>query len=150
MEADGILHRPLLGFPDSLPVWGVQVHDHPATPEEAAVCNRVWHDWVSGMKENESVATRYLTFILGFYVGQMIKRWWDQVKSMPDIDLVTNFMAGFVQLEFKDDMQARSSALDLKKKIVRYCLLKWTMCMSTLSVPLKEKFKTEENYTRKD
>ena len=42
---------------------------------------------------------------------------------MPDIDFVTNCMAGFVQLEFKDDMQARSSALDLKKKIVRYCLL---------------------------
>ena len=101
------------------------------------------------MKENESVATSYLTFILGFYVGQMIKRWWDQVKSMPDIDLVTNCMAGFVQLEFKDDMQARSSALDLKKKIVRYCLLSWTMCMSTVSVPVKEKFITEENYTEK-
>ena len=51
-----------------------QVHDHPETPEEAAVCNHVWHDKVTGMKENESVATSYLTFILGFYVGQLIKR----------------------------------------------------------------------------
>ena len=64
--------------------------------------DRVWHDWVNVMKTYESTATKYLTFILGFYVGQMIKRWWDQVKSLPQIELVTNCLAGFIQLEFKE------------------------------------------------
>ena len=36
-------------------------HDHVETEEESAECNCVWHDWVAGMKENESTATRYLT-----------------------------------------------------------------------------------------
>ena len=119
------------------------------TEEEAAVCNRVWHDWVAGMKENESTATRYLTFILGFYVGQMIKRWWEQVKCLPDVDSITNVMAGFIQLEFKDDVKAKDAALELKKKIVRYCLLSWTMCLAVISPPLHEKFKIGENYIEK-
>ena len=126
-----------------------QDHHQPQPPEEAAVCNQVWYDWVITMKENESVCTRYLTFILGFYVGQMIKRWWDQVIAMPDIDNITHAMAGFVQLEFNGDMDAREAARELRKKIVRYCLLSWTMCMASISMPLKEKFKEDENFKEK-
>ena len=105
-----------------------------------------------GIKENESTATRYLTFILGFYVGQIIKRWWDQGKSLPYIDSITNCMAGFVQLEFKDDEKSKDSSLGLKKTIVRYCLLSWTMCLAPLSPPLQEKFKSNnpgEKYIEK-
>jgi len=123
---------------------------HAESPEEAAICNRIWHDWVTKMKDNESTATRYLTFILGFYVGQMIKRWWDQVKSIPYIDSITNCMAGFVQLEFKDEeSKAKTAALELKKKVVRYCLLSWTMCLASISPPLKDKFRIGENYIEK-
>ena len=124
-------------------------HTEIETEQEAAVCNLVWHDWVAGMKENESTATRYLTFILGFYVGQMIKRWWEQVKCLPDVDSITNVMAGFIQLEFKDDVKAKDAALELKKKIVRYCLLSWTMCLAVISPPLHEKFKIGKNYIEK-
>ena len=124
--------------------------DHAESAEEAAQCNRIWHDWVITMQSNETTATRYLTFILGFYVGQMIKRWWDQVKSIPDIDSITNCMAGFVQLEFKDEeTKAKTAALELKKKIVRYCLLSWTMCFASISPPLKDKFKMGEHYIEK-
>ena len=123
---------------------------HAESAEEAAKCNRIWHDWVTKMKDNETTATRYLTFILGFYVGQMIKRWWDQVKSIPYIDSITNCMAGFVQLEFKDEeSKAKTAALELKKKVVRYCLLSWTMCLAAISPPLKDRFKIGEHYIEK-
>eukprot|EP00091_Calanus_sinicus_P006778 TRINITY_DN17528_c0_g1_i1.p1 TRINITY_DN17528_c0_g1~~TRINITY_DN17528_c0_g1_i1.p1 ORF type:complete len:262 (-),score=41.65 TRINITY_DN17528_c0_g1_i1:212-997(-) len=125
------------------------VHEDTEPEAEAAKCNRAWHDWVAGMKESESTATKYLTFILGFYVGQMIKRWWDQVKSLPDIDSITNCLAGFVQLEFGDDQKTQDSALRLKKKIVRYCLLSWTMCLSAISPPLHDKFSSGEKYIQK-
>jgi len=122
----------------------------PTEPEaEAAVCNRAWHDWVAGMKESEATATKYLTFILGFYVGQMIKRWWDQVKSLPDIDSITNCLAGFVQLEFDDNQKAQDNALRLKKKVVRYCLLAWTMCLAAISPPLHQKFESGDKYIQK-
>ena len=56
------------------------------------------------------------------------------MKSMPDIDSITHAMAGFVQLEFKDDMKARDAALELKKKIVRYCLLSSSAGKKTCNV----------------
>ena len=107
------------------------------------------------MHDQEETATRYLTFILGFYVGQMIRRWWDQIRTLPDIDSLTNCMAGFIQLEFKDDdkqkeNKAREAALDLKKTIVRYCLLSWTMCLSSISPPLKKKFNHWQVYIEKE
>jgi len=122
--------------------------------EDVAACNRAWHDWVTSMREDEATATKYITFVLGFYVGQVIKRWWDQVKDIPDIDSVTNCLAGFVQLEFKDEdekkrQQAADDALRLKKKIVRYCLLSWTMCLATISPPLKSKFSKADKFVEK-
>jgi len=108
-----------------------------------------WKEWVSTMKDHDSTATRYLTFILGFYVGQTIKRWWDQIRSLPYIEPITNCMAGFVQLEFQEDIKGKEAALELRKKIARYCLLSWTMCMATISPPLREKFKTGENFIEK-
>jgi len=125
-------------------------HSKPESEAEAATCHPAWHDWVATMRENESTCTRYLTFILGFYVSQMIRRWWDMIVSLPDIDSITNSIAGFVQLEFKDDeLNAKEAALVLKKRVVRYCLLSWTMCMATISPPLKEKFRIGEHYIEK-
>ena len=88
----------------------------------------------------------------------MIKRWWDQVQSLPQIELVTNCLAGFIQLEFKEEHSngqkvevatARVAARDLKKKIVRYCLLSWTMCLSSFSKPLQKKFNASDAYIKK-
>jgi len=116
---------------------------------DAAKCNRMWHDFVASMVEQESSAIKYLTFILGFYVSQMIKRWWDQVKSLPDIDSVTNCLAGYVQLEYGDEQMTQDNALRLRKKVVRYCLLAWTMSLASISPPLKEKFSTGHKYIEK-
>ena len=69
--------------------------------------------------------------------------------AMPDIDNITHAMTGFVQLEFNGDMEAKEAARELRKKIVRYCLLSWTMCMASISMPLKEKFKDDENFKEK-
>ena len=121
----------------------------PIPEAEAAKCYQRWHTWVNTMRTNESTAIKYLTFVLGFYVGQMIKRWWDQVRSLPDIDSITNCMAGYVQVEFKEDQEAQDSALRLRKKIVRYCLLSWTMCLASISPPLQAKFETGDKYVAK-
>ena len=69
--------------------------------------------------------------------------------AMPDIDNITHAMTGFVQLEFNGDMEAKEAARELRKKIVRYCLLSWTMCMASISMPLKEKFKDDEQFKDK-
>ena len=41
------------------------------------------------------------------------------------------------------------SALILKKKVARYMLLSWTMCLSSISKPLEDMIDTKEDYVRK-
>ena len=108
-----------------------------------------WNYTVKTMQNKEEVAMPYLIFFLGFYVGQLISRWWDQVKGLPYIETITNSISGFVQLEFQENEQEKACAAELRKTIVRYCLLSWTMCMTTVSKPLKAKFKTDEDFLRK-
>ena len=121
--------------------------------EELLMCNKIWLNWVQAMQKDEATATKYLTFVLGFYVGQMIKRWVDQVKAMPDLHSITNSLAGFIQLDFNSDgtvdVEKKTFALKLRKKILRYCLLSWTMCLATISSQFKGKFSTSDIYISK-
>ena len=56
---------------------------------------------------------RDLTFLLGFYVSTVAKRWWDQVSYLPEPDNLALFLNGVVIQD------ARQSVLYLKRKIVR-------------------------------
>ena len=40
--------------------------------------------------------------------------------------------------------------MDLRKKIARYCLLSWTMCLASISPPLGAKFKDGDQYLHKE
>jgi len=141
----GVTWRPLLFF--LVLYYAFQVFFR--VTDQQFLSNQDLTDWIKKMKKHDSTASKYLTFILGFYVGQMITRWWDQVKSLPYIDPITNSLSGFIQIEFKDDLKSKESALDLKKKIARYCLLSWTMCLAHVSHPLQLKFKTADKYIEK-
>ena len=65
--------------------------------------------------------TKILTFFLGFYVATMMKRWWDQISSLPDITPVAMALNGWVQ--------PLPNSLVLKKTILRYCLLSYNSVM---------------------
>ena len=60
-----------------------------------------------------------LTFFLGFFVVTMMKRWWDQVSSLPDIAQVAMVLNCLVP---EDSMHK-------KKTILRYCLLSYSAVM---------------------
>lgn len=74
--------------------------------------SKLWHDWVANMAGHEATATRYLTFVLGFYVGTMIKRWWEQVRTRPTIDPIINAVVGFVKCKEKGQEE---KALKMRK-----------------------------------
>ena len=42
------------------------------------------------------------------------------------------------------------TAQELRKTILRYCLLSWTMCLSRISASLKDKFKDAHVYNAKE
>ena len=59
--------------------------------------------------------SRILTFFLGFFVANMMKRWWDQVTTLPDITQVAMVLNGLVR--------SGKGSTSLKKTILRYCTL---------------------------
>ena len=66
-------------------------------------------------------ASKILTFFLGFYVANMMKRWWDQVSSLPDITQVAMALNGLVK--------TKEGSMTFKKTILRYCLLSYNAVM---------------------
>ena len=63
-----------------------------------------------------------LTFFLGFFVVTMMKRWWDQVSSLPDIAQVAMVLNCLVP-------EVPEHSMHLKKTILRYCLLSFSAVM---------------------
>jgi len=120
--------------------------------EESGECIERFPNLVKELKGFERTMVKLLVFILGFYVSQMIKRYWDQVKLLPEIEPVSNALAAFIQRDFKCDgseAEGEAAALELRKKIARYCLLSWTMCLSSICRPLNDKFNTTQQFIDK-
>jgi len=120
--------------------------------EKSKECKERFPNLVKEFKGFEKTMVKLLVFILGFYVSQMIKRYWDQVKLLPAIEPVCNALAAFIQRDFKSDgseAEGEAAALDLRKKIARYCLLSWTMCLSHICKPLHDQFNTAQKFIDK-
>ena len=103
------------------------------------------------LAETETTFTRILTFLLGFYVSFIFRRWWNQVSRVPTIDPCCLLLQGLLWCDpekGEDNVFVKEgvSVTRFKQTVARYCLLSWTMCMSMLSPPLYEKFKTPQDF----
>jgi len=78
-----------------------------------------------------------MSFILGFYLGIIIKRWWDQIlyMSWPDnvAILVSTIIVGQVEI-----------ARIMRRTIMRYVNLTITLAWRYISPPVKKRFSTYE------
>ena len=97
------------------------------------------NDWSGHEKEMQKV----LCLLLGFYVKTIIGRWRNQSSKLPSMEEVCGAVNGFV-LHKDEGKQAV-----FKRKIARYCLLSWTMCLTSISSGLKKKFDDERKYIEK-
>ena len=77
---------------------------------------------------------KVITFVLGFYVATMMRRWWSQISKLPDITQVAMALNGFVQPN-PDDSVEMIRASNLKKDILRYCMLSYSLLMIELTRP---------------
>ena len=109
--------------------------------------------------------TRIITFLLGFYVSMIGKRWWDQVlniwseilfeasfsqvSKLPDVDNLCLVLGGLVWAQPEHGPTSPEAALHFKKTIIRYALLSWTMCLARISSPFREQFDTVQDYFEK-
>ena len=116
--------------------------------------------------DHEKTMTRLITFLLGFYVSMIGKRWWEQVikkasilhnllillqvSKLPDTDNLSLVLGGLVWAQPEPGPTSAVAALHFKKTVIRYALLSWTMCLSRISTPLRIQFPTAEHYMDKN
>ena len=99
-------------------------------------------------REKEKNMTRILTFLIGFYVGFIIRNYWQSLRYLPTFDSLCLGMGSFVFVsrsvdESKYGIKIENVWISLKqfkKDIVRLSILSWTMCMCRISRSLKMKF----------
>eukprot|EP00092_Neocalanus_flemingeri_P011927 GFUD01012859.1.p1 GENE.GFUD01012859.1~~GFUD01012859.1.p1 ORF type:complete len:435 (-),score=93.53 GFUD01012859.1:908-2068(-) len=113
---------------------------------EHDVCVKRTKDYFKNWAAHFSTMTRLLTFLLGFYVSTICKRWWDQVSKLPDADNLGLVLGGLVWAQSEAEADA---ARDFKKTILRYTHLSWTMCLARISTPLSNKFSSAQEYIDK-
>ena len=77
---------------------------------------------------------KVITFVLGFYVATMMRRWWSQISKLPDITQVAMALNGFVQPN-PADPDEMTKARKLKKDILRYCMLSYSLLMIEMTRP---------------
>ena len=73
-----------------------------------------------------SPVSKDLTFLLGFYVSQIVRRWWDQYKLLPWPDSLVLLSHGLVNYEVKE-------SVEFFRTIMRYTMLSYILCLRRLS-----------------
>ena len=69
-----------------------------------------------------------LTFLLGFYVSLVVKRWWEQYCFLPWPDSLALSLRGVVT------GGGREQSKIIRRTVVRYCLLSYVLCIRRMSV----------------
>ena len=66
--------------------------------------------------------SKIITFLVGFYVSTIVKRWWEQVRHLPLPVVATNIQLANI---IEDTKLNADEALNLKKRIMRYFHLRF-------------------------
>ena len=86
---------------------------------------------VKYLSANTQNMARETTFLLGFYVTTIAKRWWDQVYRLPEPDNLAICLSGVV---IRDGFRA------LKTTIMRYAMTSWILCLLRFNPKLHQRF----------
>ena len=108
-------------------------------------------------REKEHNMTRVLTLLIGFYVGFIVRTWWQQIRLFPTIDGLCMSMGSFLVSDSEVDEDEVGveigrtwiSIKRFKKDIARLFLLSWTMCLCRISKPLKDAFPFPKSFNDK-
>ncbi|XP_023341651.1 bestrophin-4 [Eurytemora carolleeae] len=91
------------------------------------------------MYVNHSLKTIPLTFVLGFYVSLVLKRWWLQYNTLPWPDSFAIMLVGAFKVE--NDDKGRM----IRRNLIRYVTLAYCIALRTVSFRLKKRFPTLEH-----
>ena len=84
-----------------------------------------------------------ITFLLGFYVSLVVKRWWEQYCYLPWPDTTAFLLRGLVTAG-EDQEQNKM----IRRTVVRYLLLSYVLCIRRLSASLRKRFPNTQEIIR--
>ena len=85
----------------------------------------------------------HLTFLLGFYVSLVVKRWWEQYVKLPWPDEVAiQLKAGITKLKQGEN---DGENLRIRKTVVRYMILSYLLCMRRISSSVRNRYPTMDH-----
>ena len=119
-------------------------------------CNN-YEDLSAAWNEKEHRLTRVLTFLVGFYVAFVVRTWWQQARLFPTTDKASLGMGSFIWVDSGiDESQVNVKVgrkivtlMQLKKDIMRLLLLSYAMCFCRISVRLKSKLPSAQDFIDK-
>ena len=91
---------------------------------------------VSWLKSDHPI---HLTFLLGFYVSLVVKRWWEQYVKMPWPDEVAIHLKASITRNKEGDDEEN---LRIRRTVVRYMILSYLLCMRRISSSVRKKYPT--------
>ena len=119
-------------------------------------CNN-FEEFSGPWSEKEARLTRVLAFFVGFYVSFVMRNWWRQAETFPNLDKMSLAMGSFVFVDASIDESIFKvrvgnkivSILQLKKDIFRLALLSYSMCFCRISTRLKKKLPDAKAFIEK-
>ena len=152
-----------LDMPQLCPNFAKQMGESKSSKEAAKACRKQTESSFKRWNENSSLFLKLFTFLIGFYVSNIVSRWWAKVRSIPEVENPLLVLSGLVIPSGREDesgpnqmaqvdrlsLKSPCGVTEIKKIIARYCLLSWTMCFNTFSQRLAEKFGKGEQLEKK-
>jgi len=92
---------------------------------------------ITYFRDNISLLSRDLTFLLGFYVSRIVARWWQQFSALPSPDILTAYCHALVDL-------SSEAGIEWATRFMRYALLAYVLCLRRFSEALQEQFPDSE------
>ncbi|CAH0547731.1 unnamed protein product [Brassicogethes aeneus] len=87
---------------------------------------------------SQSSETIPMSFVLGFYVSLVVKRWWEQYKLLPWPDTLALFLnAGIPGANERQRL--------MRRNIVRYAVLAYVITLTRVSLRVKKRFPTYQH-----
>ena len=110
-------------------------------------CQVMIHAWFTHWGETERMMLSCVTFMLGFFVNHVVKRWWDQIIKIPTIEPIIICLSGFVWPNKNEDGDVKSMEI-FRRTILRYCILSWAMAFRRFS-NLRKKLCNSDDFISK-
>ena len=84
-----------------------------------------------------------LTFLLGFYVSLVVKRWWEQYIKLPWPDEVATLLKAGITKEKEEDKEGENQRI--RRTVIRYLMLSYVLCLRRISSRVRREYSSMDS-----